>query len=387
MGLPTGESPFRNLKVLSLYEFDMAAASYVSVVLSAGLSKIVIENCTPDASRFIMGQLSYRSPNLREVDGDALPPEASSILLRFHTLEAFNCSDIMLTPPLLHHLAMLPKLDVVSASLSGTTSTIQLDPATSFRSLTCLNLFSVTDYSALKRLLVSLNVEELTAIDILMSFDPRPTDMEELLNLVSRFTKLTVLRLRSDEATPMPNVIHSIEPLHRLSELRWLELHGTRIGLTDADIPALGKAWPDIEYFALRPNAALHSSPPGLTLAALPLFATHVPSLYNLATGLDATAPWPPSRPDAPPARSLGPMALLLDASPVAEGTALDVAVYISNVYPRAQRLNMYLLEPPGEYADCWAEIMRMVPVISRARKEEWERAKLDSSRVPLICL
>ena len=134
----------------------------------------------------------------------------------------------------------------------------------------------------------------------------------------------------------MLQVIHSLDPLRRLRSLLTLDLNMTRIGITNGDIPALGKAWPNLEDLTIRPNAALNNNPPGLTLAALPLFATHLPTLCSLTTGLDATTPWPPSHLDAPPARSLRPIQLLFESSPLTEGTWLGVAAYISNVYPNA---------------------------------------------------
>lgn len=384
LGLPSSETPFPNLQTLSLLRFALAHASYVSIVLCPGLSEISVSMCAQDATRFIMGQLSHRSPNLRQIRGGKIPTDVSSILTRFRTLEALDCGDFKLTPPLLYHLAMLPALRTVCASLPAMSGIGQLDTATVFRSLERLNLHDVEDYLTLKHLLRAINTDKLEMLDVEMSFDPRSVDMQELLNAVSAFTNLRSLKLHDRSMIWDGHVFSSLEPLYCLRSLQTLELDLIGADITNNDVPALGKAWPTLEWLTIQPlNAALVGDPPSvddpprLTLTALPLFATHLPTLRGLTIVLDATAP---PCPDDPPTRSLRPIQLCLEGSPLTQDTWLDAATYISNVYPFAWGLDMHLSDSPDEDSPYWADVARMVPAISRARREEWKRAELASA-------
>ena len=376
--LPTSESPFLNLQTLKLHAFDLAAASYLSIALSPGLSTLLMPTCINDVARYILGQLSQRSSDVRHIYSCGIPDDASSIIMRFRTLETFDCTYLKLSPPLLYHFAMLPTLSMLSISLPGIPGTDHLDTAMAFRSLNSLNLFNVEDYSTLKYLLCALNTDSLESLSIGMLGDSHFTDAQEFLSHVSVFINLKTLSLNAQHAVQVPPVSHSLESLYRLRSLQSLKLSMMGVGISDADIPALGKAWPSLTALTVQPNTTPRSDgAPGLTLAALPLFAAHLPSLRGLTIKLDAaTRP----HPTGSPARSLRCIRLSLEATPLTAETWPDVAAYISNVYPFAWGLDLFVNNPPDMGTGYWTDVARMVPVISRARQDEWERAELASS-------
>lgn len=124
----------------------------------------------------------------------------------------------------------------------------------------------------------------------------------------------------------------SLAPLHRLHNLEMLSISMHGFELTDSSIPTLARSWPELSCLVLIPNGAMKSSPPGLTLGALELFAAYMPFLNDLGTVLDTTF-----IPPAPRMRSRYKMWLALQRSPLSKASWRSVASYISAVYPFSQ--------------------------------------------------
>ena len=382
LGLPTGESPFHNLRRLTLQGIDAETMSYASVAFHPNLTSIETHNCNLIAMRSLCVLLGRVCPSLKSIRADYIPIHATPALARFPTLETLECPQLELTHvPLLLHLASLPTLQSLSTSLiTGTDSWVRkLDPATAFGSLKTLKLYGGAPPSNVLLFLRSISSKTLEDLSIHLDFDPPSRFLPGLFGIISTFTTLHSFSLKVASGVQEEGENHtcSLEPLYRLPLLQVLQLEGVIVrAITHKLIPGLGKAWPRLECLQIE----LNETPPGysLTLEALGLFATHLPKLSELSICLDATVSPTPTTTSR--ARSLIPINLNLGSSPASADSWGSVAAYISSVYPNAVLLDESFDDPSFTHAECWRNIAQMIPIISSARKEEWDRAALGTS-------
>ncbi|KIP07536.1 hypothetical protein PHLGIDRAFT_414287 [Phlebiopsis gigantea 11061_1 CR5-6] len=378
LGVSTSTNPFSGLRDLILKDIDLEQASYLPVILNSSLRSVWIMKCPYIATNALLGHLGHLCPTIEVFHALSIPSGASGVLLHFTSLKQLTCRNGMeLTPTILSHLSSLPMLETFTNSLPNMRSIAGVHSLTAFKFLRSLHLFEITDHPTLLLLLKSIHPTSLSSLELSAASQPLPNiaNMTELLIAISRFTTLQLLNInlnfRYENQDDEP-IGYSILPLHTLRDLRHITLRNVPVSIDDQSIHLLGKAWPNLKKldFSSYSTGAHHVTK--LTLAALGLFATYFPQLGHVAIALDATSP--PSTTGLEP-RSSRPINLFIEASPLDERTWPDVAAYISAVYPKAYDYKRSIFS--GARNDGrWTDIIRLVPVLARARREEEQRVR-----------
>ncbi|KIP07563.1 hypothetical protein PHLGIDRAFT_414883 [Phlebiopsis gigantea 11061_1 CR5-6] len=376
LGLPTGESPFPNLRRLVLKSIEIETMSHASIAIHPGLTGIQIHDCNSAAMCSLLACLGRTCLSLQFLSADCpIPIDAAPIFTRFPSLQTFECPCSGPERIPLPHLAALSTLHSLSTLLPPDSGVRKLDPAVAFKSLRTLKLHGIVSSSTLTLFLRSVSSRTLRDLYMDCDLDPPSGFLAELFDVISTFAALQSLSLNMgtmpvDRDGGSANYVCSLEPLYRLPLLRDLRLNSVVVTpLTNEIIPSLGKIWPDLRNL----NFDYSTVQPGdITLEALELFAAYLPKLNNLYLYLDDTVV--PSYKNLR-ARSLIPIHLFLGDSPIPEDSWCSVAAYITSVYPNAVLDTN--LEPPLAHGHCWQKIVQIMSVISDVRKEEWERAAL----------
>ena len=381
LGAPTSTNPFCRLRSLTFVKVDLELASYLPVVLSNSLRSIQLRSCSRTVVNIILGHVGHLCPRIQILSAIAIPPGASGVLLRLTSLRRLLCTRVEYTSTVLSHLSMLPTLEEMRVSLPDMHSITGIRSSTAFPSLKKLHLVVTTDYKPLTPLLRSVQSTLLLTLELSMHLPVLPdlVSMTELLAGISRFSTLQSLDITFYRDQDDNLVDYNILPLCALRDLRHVEIHNIPISMDNQSIHAFGKAWPNLEFLDFGPIASTVTVAyvTELTLEALALFATYFPKLGYLDIALDATAP--PTTHLLP--RSLKPIILRLERSPLDPRTWPDVAAYISAIYPMADGSWYRIYDDVGEVVENWGkkrwtDIARLVPIITGARREGEERAE-----------
>lgn len=373
--LPSAASPFPNLGHLSLHNIDIESASYLPVTFGPKLVEIDFSFCTEEVICSLLGHLVQLCTDIRKISAPDIPADAVAALTRFRMLEACIFWNAKLLPSCISHLASLHSLHTLNICIP--TLPAILDSRTAFSSLKKLNISQGTDYPSLHYVLRSITSKELS--ELAVTAFPKPGRATELLNDIARFPRLQSLTI-SCYNSARDTHFYNLNTLYHLTTLHHLSVCGIRFTLNNEIIPVFAKAWPHLQsLILLYGGPTLPADPPGLTLEALSLFATHLPKLTLLNLRLDTRSV---SGTIEPCARSMLPIWLSLEDSPLEESTWPDVAAYISGVYPNAS-VSDDILENDAEEMGTeryWRDIARMVPIISKAREDERARFGLVST-------
>lgn len=327
------------------------------------------------------------------VDGDLEMPFTLPAVHLLTDLKTLNItptcmrSEDIVTLSKLPHLQRLTICIPPTFSLSGSAV-----PEPSFPSLTSLELHAVSNHSSFAEF--SRLISRHMLLDLSLEFhvdNSSVTWVNKVLEAISSFSNLEWLSLLDaillSAARPEGNVPYDIRPLFRLRRLEKfvVTLPGVENAVTDEAIPAFGEAWPHLAYLEHMqiPGKGMRSA--GLTLKALPLCARHLPKLLFLALQLDASEI--PDE-DLPAARSECLDSLELTGSLIDEAKVLEIAAYISGIYPDAV-INMYgeelykwdkaeNSEEENKEFEKWQNIDDALAVMSRVRKQERRIALKD---------
>ena len=192
--------------------------------------------------------------------------------------------------------------------------------------------------------------------------------------------------------------IDTLKPLFQCPNLNALELvHHFPLDLQQEDIELIATKWPSLETLLLN-NEPFHLDQSQLTLLALLPFARHCPKLRHLGLFIHATtADLPsissfgmPSSDNRPRFRNLH--RLSMGVSIISEEG--PVALFLSHICPLGCRLDsgvtwdesIAVWEDMGQAIEhrCekWHKVMEILPLLTRLRMEEREKARLLQSEV-----
>ncbi|KAM5545509.1 hypothetical protein V8D89_000547 [Ganoderma adspersum] len=172
----------------------------------------------------------------------------------------------------------------------------------------------------------------------------------------------------------------------------------TPLLISHADVAELAAAWPALEVLVLNNEAPPTSRPSALTLDALLPFAQHCPRLRELGLCVSAETSVPPGGSAVPaltPFRALRTLAVGL--SRIADGEAERAALFLSQLCPLGCAVTAGVewteffgameaataddaafladvLRETVAWCERWAEVNRVLPLLTRLRMEERAR-------------
>ncbi|GJE99443.1 hypothetical protein PsYK624_157060 [Phanerochaete sordida] len=301
-----------------------------------------------DPSFHLVHQLAISCPRLRSLNVPRFPKGTAKIIHCFNALEELECDEPPIHIDVLEGLAYLPSLRRLSITLPdsfhgiGTRATREK----MFPALQKLEIGDVEDLRHLVHLLRSISSPDLHELSVhLYSYhgDGSSGTIHQTFDALTKFPKLRCLTICGIFAT-----IHTAFPpraisyLHHLEELRF-QFQG--LTMDSYRLADLARGCPK-----LRRLTAYNSDKPGWSLEVLESFAAHFPALEYIHTRLDTSGTLTTGPPSV---RSLTPICLQLDGSPLEEKRWEPVARYISLVYPNASfKFDSYWDEEDLAHAD-----------------------------------
>ncbi|KAJ7897571.1 hypothetical protein B0H14DRAFT_3853206 [Mycena olivaceomarginata] len=254
---------------------------------------------------------------------------------------------------------------------------------------------TVTDARAATEVLARLHASPIRSLTIQFPKNTSATAVREIYNgvavncnhasLVSLSIALPPRDSTDTAADPEQISLYAVPgthffPLFTLTTLTSVTL-ATPVGLDldDAAAAEIARAWPRITSLDLAGSAFLHV-PPRMTLCALLAFAWFCPHLWRLSLPINARSvpKWQKAQTAAearPTQRRL--RSLHVGDSPV--GTPLDVAAYLSSIFPRLEWVSAGKEDPRDEPVRAevlagrrkWKAVEAALPVLRKVRVEE----------------
>lgn len=388
---PSPTSPFTNLRSLRLDSLSTPSALHVSLLFGTKLVDVRMADDTSNGVRgSLLASLAHMCPDINRLDLRGLAGDASTTITLFQKLQTVDVSpprsgrdsdDSGISPMAISHLAMLPTLLSLSVAVPDPANLNGLDTSVTFSTLRSLNLTAIVNPQHLVsflQVIASVNLRELHLSFSSMCAFPSPQTMDHIIDTITRFPNLQVLELSSGHED-QNGAYYDFHPLFRIQSLQRVQLDMSGAYTVDNQlIPAIGKSWPDLRELcvqSLKPTLRDNSeSSPQLTLVALGLFAVHCPKLVQLEIALDATVLL---HEDTPSPRSLEPIRIRLEESLINEDCWMDVAAYISGVYPNGSvvnhQLEIYGCDPDDSHR-FWLDVGQWIPTLTKIRRDELAR-------------
>ncbi|KAJ7882022.1 hypothetical protein B0H14DRAFT_2565547 [Mycena olivaceomarginata] len=335
---------------------------------------------------------------------DGLPGRCETVsffvkqLTRLESLEV-PCLDAVA----LDHLAKRPVLDFVHLDDQTPLSPVLGLPSKTEVPSSCdidVLTLTVTDARAATEVLARLHASPIRSLTIQFPKNTSATAVREIYNGVAAncnhvsLDSLSIALLPRDTtdtaADPEQIALYAVPgthlfPLFMLTTLTSVTLAGpVGLDLDDAAAAEIARAWPRIMSLDLAGSAFLHV-PPRTTLCALLAFARLCPHLWRLSLPINARSvpKWRKAQTAAearPTQRRL--RSLHVGESPV--GTPLDVAAYLSSIFPRLEWVLAGKEDPRDEPVRAevlagrrkWKAVEAALPVLRKVRVEEkyWTR-------------
>ncbi|KAJ7897541.1 hypothetical protein B0H14DRAFT_2332455 [Mycena olivaceomarginata] len=394
------EALFPNIESLLWETSDAALLPSLSPFIGPRLTSLTVSTFQSASHLSLLPALATQCPLLQEVcilTSDGLPGRCETVsffvkqLTRLESLEV-PCLDAVA----LDHLAKRPVLDFVHLDDQTPLSPVLGLPSKTEVPSSCdidVLTLTVTDARAATEVLARLHASPIRSLTIqfpknISTTALRRTATTRLSTLFrSRYypgTPRTPPRIRSrSHSTRCP--AHHLFPLFTLTTLTSVTLAGpVGLDLDDAAAAEIACAWPRITSLDLAGSAFLHV-PPRTTLCALLAFARLCPHLWRLSLPINARSvpKWRKAQTAAearPTQRRL--RSLHVGESPV--GTPLDVAAYLSSIFPRLERVSAGKADPRAETVRTevlvgqrkWKAVEAALPVLRKVRVEEkyWTR-------------
>jgi hypothetical protein len=407
MCIPLGNPLLPNLLRLSISWFkrqdDTEYLVFVLSLLHPGLEYVDLSPPANTASTVAilahtqsscarLGQL-----HLRNLRCDPSPMLSSFPQLRSLVLSQPQGTVMNLEPQSIRSLGSLPRLQRLSVSFMLRASSFPDESQAPqsfipfFPVLEDLRLDNVTYLPAAAQLirLIQSSVLQRLSIRYTLSERHHADNIHSLAEAVAIHTRLhdVTALLRTLETPPAT----SLAALRSLAGLRYIRrLRLTKVvsadSLTDEAICRLTQSWYHLEEFSysrlplfweFAPDGPeLDNVPTRPTLAVLRIFATNCPRLMYLQLGIDCTqVPVLEDEADGD-ARSMLALQFRIDPSTVTdEDKALDVAEYISEIYPNIQIRIPFANNTVTKCA--WKDIQSFMDVLNRTRLRERRRLAL----------
>jgi hypothetical protein len=339
---------------------------------------------------------------------DGLPGRCEAVsffvkqLTRLESLEV-PCLDAVA----LDHLAKRPVLDFVYLDdQTPLLPFLQLASQTEVPSSCDIDMLTltVTDARAATEVLARLHASPIRSLVIQFPKNTSATAVREIYNGVAancNHASLDSLSIAlphtgttDTAADPEQIALYAVPgthlfPLFTLTTLTSVTLAGpVGLDLDDAATTEIARAWPRITSLDLAGSAFLHI-PPRTTLRALLAFARLCPHLWRLSLPINARSvpKWRNAQTAAearPTQRRL--RSLHVGESPV--GTPLDVAAYLSSIFPRLEWVSAGKEDSRDEPVRAellpgrrrWKAVEAALPVLRKVRVEEkyWTRREYE---------
>ncbi|KAJ7771317.1 hypothetical protein DFH07DRAFT_1057681 [Mycena maculata] len=388
------EPLFPNIESLLWETSDAALLPHFRQFIGPSLTSLTVSTFQSASHLSLLPALAAQCPLLQEVcilTSDGLPGRCETVsflvkqLTRLESLEA-PCLDAVA----LDHLARRPVLDFVHLD-----DQTPLSPVLEFASQT--EVSSSCDIAML-----TLTVTDArAATEVLARTRPQPPcgrSTTALLRIATtRPSTLSRSRYHPRDTTetaadPEQIALYAVPgthlfPLFTLTTLTSVTLAGpVGLDLDDAAAAEIARAWPRITSLDIAGSAFLHISP-RTTLRALLAFARLCPHLWRLSLPINARSvpKWRKAQTAAeerPTQRCL--RSLHVGESPV--GTPLDVAAYLSSIFPRLEWVSAGKEDSRDVRAEVlagqrkWKAVEAALPVLRKVRVEEkyWTRREYE---------
>ncbi|KAJ7092117.1 hypothetical protein C8R43DRAFT_853958, partial [Mycena crocata] len=349
---------FPNIESLLWETCDAALLPHFRLFIGPRLTSLKISTFQSASHLSLLPSLAAQCPLLREVcilTSDGLPGRCEAVsffvkqLTRLESLEV-PCLDAAA----LDHLAKRPVLDFLH--LDNQTPLVLESASQTEAPWSCdidMLTLTVTDARAATQVLARLHTSPIRSLTIQFPKTTHATAMREIYNgvvancnhasLHSLSIALPPKSATDTAADPEQIALYAVPsthifPLFTLTTLTSVTLAGpVGIDLDDAAAADIARAWPRIKSLDFAGGAFPHV-PPRTTLRALLAFARLCPHLWILSLPIDARSvpKWRKAQTAAevrPTQRCL--RHLSVGESPV--GTPLDVAGYLSSIFPRLE--------------------------------------------------
>ncbi|KAJ7882040.1 hypothetical protein B0H14DRAFT_1492469 [Mycena olivaceomarginata] len=404
------EPLFSNIESLLWETSDAALLPHFRLFIGPRLTSLTVSTFQSASHLSLLPALATQCPLLQEVcilTSDGLPGRCETLsffvkqLTRLESLEV-PCLDAVA----LDHLAKRPVLDFVHLDDQTPLSPVLGLPSKEVPSSCDIDVLTltVTDARAATEVLARLHASPIRSLTIQFPKNTSATAVREIYNgvavncnhasLVSLSIALPPRDSTDTAADPEQIALYAVPgthlfPLFTLTTLTSVTL-ATPVGLDldDAAAAEIARAWPRITSLDLAGSAFLHV-PPRTTLCALLAFARFCPHLWRLSLPINARSvpKWQKAQTAAearPTQRCL--RSLHVGESPV--GTPLDVAAYLSSIFPRLEWVSAGKEDPRDEPVRAevlagrrkWKAVEAALPVLRKVRVEEkyWTRREYE---------
>ncbi|KAJ7737555.1 hypothetical protein B0H16DRAFT_1891634 [Mycena metata] len=408
MCLPPGPL-FPNIKSLLWETSDAALLPHFRAFIGPRLTSLTVSTLQSAAHLSLLPALATECPLLHEVTiltSEGLPGRCEAVSFFVKQLTHLESLEVpCLDAAALDHVAKRPALDYLHLD-DQTPFPHVFEPASDVPfccEITKLTL-TVTDARAATEVLIRLDASPISDLEIRFPRTTSATALQAIYNGVAahcNHASLTSLSIAlPPTSTPDTAVADSeqialyavpgthLSPLFTLTTLTSVSLAGpVGLDLDDAAATDIARAWPRITSLDLAGSAFPHI-PPRATLRALLAFARFCPRLWRLCLPIDARSvpKWRSANTDAearPTQRRL--KSLHLGESPV--GTPLDVAAYLSSIFPKLEWISAgkgdprYVRAQDSAERRQWKAVEAALPVLRKVRAEEryWTRRECQA--------
>ncbi|KAJ7247412.1 hypothetical protein B0H12DRAFT_1324907 [Mycena haematopus] len=395
------EPLFPNIESLAWETSDAAVVPYFRLFIGPRLTSLTVSTFQSTSHLSLLPALATQCPLLRQVcilTSDGLPGRCETVsffvkqLTRLESLEV-PCLDAAA----LDHLAKRPALDFVHlddqtplSPVLGLASQTEVPSPCDIDMLT----LTVTDAHAATEVLARLHASPIHSLTIQFPKTTPATAVKEIYTGVAvNCTQASLNSLSitlpptgtTDTAAADPEQIAlyavlgaHLLPLFTLTTLTSVTLAGpVGLDLDDTAVADIARAWPRLTSLDLGGSAFSHI-PPRTTLRALLAFARLCPHLWRLSLPINARSvpKWRKAKTiaDARPTQQCL-RSLNVGESPV--GTPLDVAAYLSGIFPCLEWVSTGTMRDEPVRAEVlagqrkWKAVEAALPVLRKVRADE----------------
>ncbi|KAJ7218390.1 hypothetical protein GGX14DRAFT_695672 [Mycena pura] len=365
------EPLFPNIESLCWETSDAALFPHFRLFIGPRLTSLTISTFQSASHLSLLPALATQCPllqNVRIMTSDGLPWRCETVSLFVKQLTRLESLEVpCLDAVALDHLAKFPALDFVhlddQTPLSPILEPVPQTEAPSSCDINMLTL-TVTDARAVTEVLARLHASPIWSLTIQFPQNTSATAVREIYNGVAANCKHASLSSLSITAVPLVSTTDTaadleqialyavsgthLFPLFTLTTLTSVTLAApVGFDLDDAAAADIARAWPRIRSLDLAGSLFV---PPRTTLRALLTFARLCPHLRWLCLPINAHSvpKWRKAQTAAearPTQRCL--RSLYVGDSPV--GTPLDVAAYLSSIFPKLKWVSGGKVDPRGE--------------------------------------
>ncbi|KAF7355847.1 hypothetical protein MVEN_00913200 [Mycena venus] len=393
------EPLFPNIESLLWETSDAALLPHFRLFIGPRLTSLTVSTFQSASHLSLLPTLATQCPLLQEVcilTSDGLPGHCEAVSFFVKQLTHLESLEVpCLDSVALDHLAKLPVLDLVHLhDQTPLSPVLELASQTEVPSSCDIDMLTltVTDARAATDVLARLHASPICSLVIQFPKNTSADAVQEIYNGVAANCNHASLHTLSIALPPAGTTDTAADP----EQIALHAVPGTHLFPTflahNAHVTAaeIARAWPRITSLDLAGSAFLHV-PPRTTLRALLSFAQLCPHLWRLSLPINAHSvpKWRKAQTAAearPTQRRL--RSLHVGESPV--GTPLDVAAYLSSIFPRLEWVSAGKENTRDEPVRTevlaaqrkWKAVEAALPVLRKVRVEEryWTRREYEEN-------